>query len=186
MRDDVGEVILALCVVTIELLQQSLQQAAGHRHDAGVHLVDPALGFVGIALFHNALHVRAAVTHNAPVAVRILQPHAQQSERSFARLCHQGKQCGRFQQRHVAIQNQNDAVFHVSERRQTQLHGVPGAVLLSLQHPLRLRAGPRVRHCLAAVTVDDNEARRVQRPRGGVHMLQKTAPAQRMQHFGLR
>ena len=154
--------------------------AGRHAHEPGVRLVDRAFLGVGVLVLDDAHDVAGAVAHDAAVAGRIGQHHAQQADRVRSGGSHQARQRIELHHRHVAVEHEHLVI--VRDQRHRLRDRVPGAVLLRLQHPLHGAALECDQHLLAAVPVDDVRRGRLQahatyRARGRAAAAQPAAAA---------
>ena len=79
--EHVGEVILALRVVAVELAEVREQLGRAEAVDAGIALGDLAL-FVGAILFlDDTAHIAGRGAHDAPVAMRVFRDHGEHGRR---------------------------------------------------------------------------------------------------------
>jgi hypothetical protein len=72
-RDDVGQVVLALGVVVLQLAQPVGQAGRRDGHDAGIDLADRLLLGRRVLLLDDADHVAGRIAHDAAVAGRLVQ-----------------------------------------------------------------------------------------------------------------
>ena len=191
VRDDVGQVVLALRVGVRQLGQPLLEPRGRRGHDAGVDLGDLALQRRRVLLFDDGPHQANAVgvagldvAHDAAVAERVGQIDGQQREVLAGAGRDQRAQRLGADQRHVAVEHQRDAV--VGQHRHRLLHRVAGAELRHLAHEFALRAGERGFDGFRPVAGDDDALRWRQRLGGGEHVGQQRLPAERVQHLRAR
>ena len=64
----VRQVILFLGIVVVQACQPSTQQTGGNGHDAAVNFLNKALLGCGVFFFHDGLHLRLSVAHQAAIA----------------------------------------------------------------------------------------------------------------------
>jgi len=69
--DGIGQVVLALRVVVLQLAQPARELGAGCDENAGIDFTDLTLGIGGIFLLHNALDSPIGTAHDAPVTGRV-------------------------------------------------------------------------------------------------------------------
>jgi hypothetical protein len=199
MGDHVGEIELALRILVGQAREPALEQRRRCGQDARVDLGDLALQRCRVLLLHDRPHRRAGGVgmafwpdrigivglrraHDASVAERVGEIHRQQRERPAGACVGQRAQRGRADQRHVAVEDQRDAV--VRQRGHRLLDGVAGAQLGHLAHEHALVAGERRFDGVGAVARDDDAALGPERLGRGHHMAQQRRAAQRMQHLG--
>ena len=109
-RDDIGQVILALCVVRHELRDPACEQCGRRSDESGIDLVDRAFSGRRIAILDDRFHTASGVTHDAAQAVRVR--NARRQEAYIAAPCmidDRGKRCGR-RERHVGQADQRHTV----------------------------------------------------------------------------
>jgi hypothetical protein len=162
LREHVGEVELALRVAVVEVVRPHAQAARVGGKDAGVDGGDRALIGRGVFFLDHGARAADAVADHAPVAARIEQFGGKQGERRVGTA--QRLERGGADQRHVAVQHQHARGFR--HMRQRELHGVAGAALFRLMHPVQVGLVSECRaHGVAAMAVDDVDPRRIQFPR---------------------
>ena len=71
--DQVGEIVFTLGIIAGKFWQAFFQKTARARQNAGIDFLNAQLGFAGIFLFHNALHIVLPITDDAAVAIGIIQ-----------------------------------------------------------------------------------------------------------------
>ena len=156
-RHDVGEVVLALCVVRLQTRQPFGQPRRRHDHEARVDLVDAPLVRACILLFANAQHLAGSIAQDAPEAGRVVHHRGHQPEATGAGVDEPVQAAGS-DQRHVAVEDQHLAVAEVWR---DLLHRVAGALLFGLQHVVQRGVRERGPHLFVAIADDDvNPARR--------------------------
>jgi hypothetical protein len=139
-------------------------------------------------VLHDRTHGLAGAKH-AAIAGGVRHVHGQQRQPLAGTEFHQALQGGGGDQRHVAIQDQRDAV--VGQHRRGLLYRVTGTELGLLADERHfgfvVRRRP-TRHrsldLLRSVAGNDDDAPNVQFRHAVNHMLQQWASAQTMQHFG--
>ena len=189
-RDDVGQVVLALRIGIAQLGEPTAQALDRHRHDAGVALADLALAGVRVLLFDDPQYFATRIAHDAAVSGGIGELDGEQSERLRTRERDQRAQRLRLHQRHIAVEHEHDLI--VMQRRQRLLHGVPGALLLRLQHPGAARrndgeiSGERGLYLLATVTVHDMHRGGLEGARSREYMPEQRPTGERLQNFRQR
>jgi hypothetical protein len=131
-RDDVGQVVLALRIARGELGHGLAQEGGGPGVDAGVHLVDFALGGPGVLVLDHIADFARVVAHHAAVAGRIGHHRGQHGQATgLLRLANQRGQGFSAQERHVAVHDGDQSV-EVGQRFQAQADRVASALLLLL------------------------------------------------------
>ena len=186
--DDVGQVVLALRVLRHQLGHRLAQKIDGRGVDAGVDLVDLALGRRGVLVLDDAGHLPLAVADHPPVAGGVRHPRAQHGQPlGLHRLVDQRGQGLALQHGHVPVEDDDDPV-PLRERLDAQLHGVTGAALLGL---LDHGHGPRpvARHQLAFDRLDlvaqhGDDGRRLELPRALDGIGDEGGAQQPVQHLG--
>ena len=78
--DDVGEVVLALCVIVLECRKPCAKEPGRSSHDARVHFLDGSLLGVRVLLFDDARDVARIVANDAPVTRGVREHHRRQRE----------------------------------------------------------------------------------------------------------
>ena len=178
-NDHVGEVVLALRVVVLQLREPLPQPAGRHAHQARVAFVDRAFLRVGVLVLDDAHDVAGAVPDDAAVARRVGQHHAQYRDRLLARFRHEPGQGLELHQRHVAVEHEHEMI--VRDLRHGLRHRMSRAVLLRLQHPLHVRAGECGEDLLAAVAIDDAGRGSLEAAGGVEHVPQQRLARQRLE-----
>ena len=137
--NNVGQVILALGIVVIELGEPDLQMLGRHGHDAAVNLGNGTLGIVRVLLLNNALHCASLVAHNAAIACRVRHAHRQQRQLVAARCIHQALQCGGLRQGHISRKHNHQAV--IGQLGNCLLHCMAGTQLGLLARKQQVKTG---------------------------------------------
>jgi hypothetical protein len=169
-RDDVGQVVLALCVVVLQRRDPALQRRGRRRHHAGVDLAQRAFVFARVLVLDDRAHAAAGAAHDAAVAARVGEGDRQQRQLRAAAGRGQRGGGGGAHERHVAVEDQRRLEALV-ERRQRLQHRVAGAELRLLAHEDRC-TGSAPFDLGRAMAGDDDGARRPQRGGGVQNMLQ--------------
>ena len=178
-RDDVRQVVLALAVVVGQLGQPALELRRGRRHRTGVDLADRALRRARVALLDDAAH-RSAVRcsrlghvrgpQDPSVPAGLLELDRQQREPDAAARLDQRPRGGRFDQRHIAVEDQGRAV--VVECGTGLQDGMAGPKLGHLTHKFQARGRHRRLHRLRAVSRDRDDGIGLEAGGGLQNMLQ--------------
>ncbi len=128
----VGQVVLALGVVVGEPAEPALERRGGRGHHAGVRLAHGALGLGGVLLLDDALHAAVIAAQHAAVAGGVGQRDGQERQAPAAAGRHQRAQRVGGDERHVAREDERDAV--VRQVRRGLLHRMARAELRRLAH----------------------------------------------------
>ena len=180
--DNVGQVIFALRVISVQRIQPAGQLRIGQHENPSVDFLHRFLFGRCVFFFHNRHHLVLRIADNAAVARRVGQDVGQQAD-FVARLFEQLLQGGRVNQRHVAIQYQRPP--RVGNVRQCGFQCVPRAQLFRLLHPADIFVRHLLHDQIFAVPHHHMNACRLQTFRGVNHVFQHRFAADGMQHFGL-
>ena len=125
------------------------------------------------------------VPQDAAVAARLRHPHREHGHRGPAGRVplEQGVQGAGAQQRRVAADDQQGAV-EARQRRAGHAHGVAGAALLGLDHPLDPGPGERLHHALALVPDHREHAVHAELAQRVEHPGQQRAAGHGVEHLG--
>ena len=123
-----------------------------------------------------ALTLPVGVAHDAPVAGRVVEIDGQHGQRARVGGRDQLLQGGSADQRHVAVQHQHGVIVRYDAHGLH--HGMTGAQLLGLQHPVDGLVRQRRLHLRAAVSVHHVDIGRLERARRADHVLQQRLPRQ--------
>ena len=150
-RDDIGEVILFLCVVIGQRGKPAFERGGGRHQNAGIDLPDAPDGVVGILVFDDAqnrtaigelagLRGRVAAiaaagqsANDTTVAARVGQIDGEQGELVLTCSLNQPRECGRCGQWHIAIKHHG--WNRLIEQRDRLHHRVSGTKLRRLLRP---------------------------------------------------
>ena len=151
-----------------EIGEHLTQQVGVEREDARVELADLKLLLGGLLVLDDREHVAGGlVAHDAAVSGRIGRFRHQHRQSRIR--CQQALQRGGRDQRHIAVQHQHGRF--VGNRRDRLLHGVAGAQLPVLQHPLQIALIGKGRlDCIATMPMHDMDALRSQSACGIDHV----------------
>ena len=163
VRDEIGQVELALRVVGAQRGEVLAQVAEPDRIEPGVGVADRALLGRGIGVLDD-LREHAAIVADEPAVGHLAIRHGRQQRepalRRGARVDQRRDSLGQ-EQRCVASEDHDDPIVGlVDDCRQRALHGVPGAALFGLQrrdHVVAERAFERRPHDLVLVTEDRHD-----------------------------
>ncbi len=161
-RDHVGEVVLALRVVVVELREEAPERSRRERHETGVDLVHAPLVVGRVLLLDDARDLAAFVANHAAVAGRVVDDRGQERELAVGRVVDRaGAACAR---------------SRAARRRAARAPGGrPGSTAAPGARRARCRAaaiaapssGRLIRerglHGVAAVAVDDVDRGRLER-----------------------
>ncbi len=135
----------------------------------------------GVLMLHDARHVARRITHDASIAARVRQLGGHDGE-PVASGIQQTLQGFRTHERHVAVEDQDVCILR--ELRHRLLHGVSGAELLGLQHPLHWSILEEVSDLVGAMAVDHHDLARRQCLRRGKHVGEQRPACERVQDLG--
>ncbi len=179
-RDDVGDVVFALRIVVVQLRQPAFHVCAIGDQNTGINFLDFTLRIGRIFVLNNARHL-AVFTGDTAITGRIVQLNGQQTNAALRLRGTQASQRLHGDQRHVTVKHQD--IFVVGEERGRLLHGVTGAQLFCLQHPVELVITQRLLQQIATVAVDQVYLARAHFIRSINDMLHHRFPCQGVQHF---
>ena len=190
-RDDVGQVVLPLRVARRQpggRLAEKIDRAAV---DAGVHLGDGALLRRGVLLLDDADHVAPLVAQDPAVAGRIGRRRRHHRQAAVAaRGPHQRRQRLAPEERHVAVEHQDQLTGEPLQGRHRQLDRVAGAALLGLlDDGHRVGPEPRAQRRLDGrplVTEHGDHRIGAERPRQLDRIGAERAAENLVQHLGAR
>ena len=180
--DDVSEIVLALRVGILELLEPALERPGREHHDAGVAFAQLALADAGIAFLDNAQHLTVAAAHDATITGRWCEISGQQADALGAGRREQRLEGCRADQWHIAVENEH--AVRIRQMRRGLLHRMSGTELLGLVNPADVGTGTGSAHGLAAMPIDDVHGCGAQCRCRIEDMLQQGAASQRLQDFG--
>ncbi len=181
-RDDVGQVVLALRVVVLQVAEITAQRPRIEGDETGVDLVHAPLVVGRVLVLDDARDGAALVAQHAAVARRVVDQRRQQRELAARAVGDEALERLRPNQRHVAAQHEHSMV--VGNRRHGLHDGMARAELLGLQRPLEIGLlGERRSHLLGAVAVDDVDARGLDGARGADDVLEQRPARERLQHL---
>ena len=179
--DNVGQVIFALRVISVQRIQPAGQLRIGQHENPSVDFLHRFLFGRCVFFFHNRHHLVLRIADNAAVARRVGQDVGQQAD-FVAGMVEQLLQGGRVNQRHVAIQYQRAP--RVGNVRQCRFQCVPRAQLLRLLHPADIFVRHLLHDQIFTVPHHHMNACRLQTLRRINHMFQHRFAADGMQHLG--
>ena len=134
-------------------------------------------------MLDDGLHHASLITDDTAVAGRVSQFDGEQAELIIADQGQQALQGSRFDQRHVAIENQHALG---AELRQSLGHGVAGAELLGLDDEIQVIGGQALTYLVGAVADYHLDALRLQAACGVDDMPEHGFVGDRVQYLGQR
>src|SRR5260221_881067 len=179
-RDDVGEVILLLRVVVLQLREPGLELLRRCHNDAGVDLAKGALPRVGVFFLDNSYHL-FSVSQDAPVSGRVVECRGQEAQPRSRRLdemlqrfgANQGDIAIEHDGRPALVEMRGGLHQRVTGAKLVLLHDADGAVLFN-----------GLAHERAAVAIDDADDLRRELLRDIENVREQRAARQAMQHLG--
>src|SRR5882762_3075411 len=179
-RDDIGEVILLLRVIVLQLREPGLELLRRCHDDAGVDLAEGALPCVGV-FFLDYSHHLFSISQDAPVSSGIVERRGQKAQPRPCRLDKMLQGLGA-NQRDIAIEHEGRPAL--VEMRGGLHHRVTGAKLRFLDDPDGSVLVHGLAHELAAVAMDNADDLRRELFRGIENVCEQRAARQAMQHLG--
>src|SRR6266581_5720798 len=150
-RDDVGEVILLLRVVVLQLREPGLELLRRCHDDSGVDLAEGTLPRVGVFFLDNSHHL-FSISQDAPVSGGALERRGQKAQPRPRRLDKMSQGFGA-NQRDIAIEHEGRPAL--VQIRAGLHHRVAGAELRLLHDPDDTVLLDGLAHALASVAMDD-------------------------------
>src|SRR5271154_2468116 len=134
-RDDIGQVILTLCVSRLQLLERGPQERSIDQVTSRIDFLDGALGGRGVAVFNNFFYFGARVANHAAIRGRIVEHDADERELCAAlMMCLEKRAQGRRGDRwHVAVCDEHVAIEIFRNFIQAKSNSVARAALRLLQ-----------------------------------------------------
>ena len=158
--DDIGEVVLALGVVSPEAQKPRAQPAGRRRHEPGIHLAGGELRGARVLVLDDGADLAAGIAHDAPVPGSVAEIDREHGKRAAGREVDELPEAGGTDQGHIPVQHQHRVL--VGNQGHGLHHGMSGAELIGLQHPIDVLVLERILDLGAAVTVHDADIGRSQ------------------------
>ena len=179
--DDIGEVVLALRVVAAHTLEPTPHVSGTSCEDPRVDLRDVALLVACIPFFDDAAHVTVRTPDDSAVSAGVVDHRGDERDAATRGQRRGLVQRGAIDQRHVAVEHQHRRIVGNAGHRQR--HGVTGAELLALLHPLDVGCRHGFTYGAAAVSVDDVHGGGAEPARGLDDMGKQRTTSEEMEDF---
>src|SRR6266516_4837204 len=179
-RDDIGEVILLLRVVVLQLREPGLEFLRRCHDDSGVDLAQGALPRVGVLFLDNSHHL-FSISQDAPVSGGSVERRSQKSQSRPRRVDEMPQGFGA-NQRNISIEHEGRPAL--VQMRGGLHHRVAGPELRLLHDPDDAVLLDGLAHALAAVAIDDADDLGRELFRGVENVGEHRPARQAMQHLG--
>src|SRR6058998_1841805 len=179
-RDDIGEVILLLRVVILQLREPGLEFLGRCHDDSGVDLAQGALPRAGVLFLDNSHHL-FSISQDAPVSGGTIERRGQKAQPRPRRVDEMPQGFGA-NQRYIAIEHESRPAL--VQMRGGLHHRVAGPELRLLHDPDDAVLLDGLAHELAAVAIDDADDSGRELFRGVEYVREQRPARQAMQHLG--